>query len=94
MFSTGNVTEKARVARFPVRGKVVVDMFVGIGYFTIPLLVRRPLWQWCVLGRTTHLQCLALCVRVLTWADVCARRSTPARAMYTPLTTTRTPSSV
>ncbi len=42
MFSSGNVTEKARVAAFNARGQIVVDMFAGIGYFTIPLLVRAP----------------------------------------------------
>ena len=39
MFSSGNVTEKARVAAFPAKDDVVVDMFAGIGYFTVPLLV-------------------------------------------------------
>jgi tRNA/tmRNA/rRNA uracil-C5-methylase (TrmA/RlmC/RlmD family) len=39
MFSTGNVTEKARMARMPAAGQTIVDLFVGIGYFTIPLLV-------------------------------------------------------
>ena len=40
MFSSGNITEKLRVAEFDCRGEVVVDMFAGIGYFTLPLLVH------------------------------------------------------
>ena len=49
MFSSGNVTEKARVAAFPAKDDVVVDMFAGIGYFTVHSLdavdgscTRRP----------------------------------------------------
>ena len=40
MFSSGNVTEKARIASFDCSGEVVVDMFAGIGYFTLPYLVK------------------------------------------------------
>jgi tRNA wybutosine-synthesizing protein 2 len=40
MFSSGNVNEKARVASFRCAGETVVDMFAGIGYFTVPILVR------------------------------------------------------
>ena len=40
MFSSGNVTEKLRVAEFDCRGEVVVDMYAGIGYFTLPFLVH------------------------------------------------------
>ena len=40
MFSSGNVTEKARVAAFDCRNEVVVDMFAGIGYYTLPYLVK------------------------------------------------------
>jgi len=38
MFSAGNITEKMRVAKFHCRGKTVVDLFAGIGYFTLPYL--------------------------------------------------------
>jgi len=37
MFSRGNVTEKARMAAQPARGETIVDLYAGIGYFTIPL---------------------------------------------------------
>lgn len=40
MFSSGNGTEKARVARFPCAGSTVVDLYAGIGYFTLPYLVH------------------------------------------------------
>lgn len=40
MFSAGNVTEKLRVARMDCRGQVVVDLFAGIGYFTLPYLMH------------------------------------------------------
>jgi tRNA wybutosine-synthesizing protein 2 len=43
MFSSGNVHERMRVARLPLRGETVVDMFAGIGYFTLPLALHaRP----------------------------------------------------
>lgn len=39
MFSSGNGSEKARVASFRCEGEVVVDLYAGIGYFTLPYLV-------------------------------------------------------
>ncbi len=36
MFSSGNIEERIRMARMDFQGKVVVDMFSGIGYFTLP----------------------------------------------------------
>ena len=43
MFSSGNLHERMRAARLPARGETVVDMFAGIGYFTLPLAVHaRP----------------------------------------------------
>ncbi|XP_044061009.1 tRNA wybutosine-synthesizing protein 2 homolog [Siniperca chuatsi] len=38
MFSAGNITEKLRVAGFDCRGETVVDLYAGIGYFTLPYL--------------------------------------------------------
>ncbi|NXR76798.1 TYW2 protein, partial [Pycnonotus jocosus] len=40
MFSMGNITEKLRVASLPCSGEVVVDLYAGIGYFTLPFLVH------------------------------------------------------
>ncbi|KAM6214709.1 tRNA wybutosine-synthesizing protein 2 homolog [Rhynchocyon petersi] len=40
MFSCGNITEKLRVASLPCAGEVLVDLYAGIGYFTLPFLVH------------------------------------------------------
>ncbi|MEE6513035.1 hypothetical protein FKM82_020468 [Ascaphus truei] len=40
MFSAGNVAEKQRVASLCCSGEVVVDLYAGIGYFTLPFLVH------------------------------------------------------
>jgi len=37
MFSSGNVDERIRMAYAGKEGEVVVDMFAGIGYFSIPI---------------------------------------------------------
>lgn len=39
MFSSGNVDERIRIAYAGNGGDVVVDMFAGIGYFSIPMAV-------------------------------------------------------
>ena len=42
MFSPGNLSERMRMSRLG-HGEVVVDMFAGIGYFSIPMAVHsRP----------------------------------------------------
>jgi tRNA G37 N-methylase Trm5 len=45
MFSRGNITEKIRVAGLVRPGERVLDMYGGIGYFTLPALVH---------GRAAH----------------------------------------
>ncbi|KAM7506258.1 hypothetical protein LguiB_005162 [Lonicera macranthoides] len=40
MFSWGNLSEKLRMGRLDCRDDVIVDLFAGIGYFTLPFLVR------------------------------------------------------
>lgn len=43
MFSSGNITERMRMASVECDGETVVDMFAGIGYFALPLAVYgRP----------------------------------------------------
>ena len=40
MFSVGNQGERMRMARIVQEGEIVVDMFAGIGYFSIPIAVH------------------------------------------------------
>lgn len=40
MFSSGNVTEKIRISKLNCSGETVVDLYAGIGYFTLPYLVH------------------------------------------------------
>ena len=40
MFSAGNITEKLRIANQNCSSEVVVDLYAGIGYFTLPFLVH------------------------------------------------------
>jgi tRNA wybutosine-synthesizing protein 2 len=43
MFAKGNVLERGRLAHAVRPGETIVDMFAGIGYFSIPLAkTRRP----------------------------------------------------
>ncbi|MBR4226770.1 MAG: class I SAM-dependent methyltransferase family protein [Candidatus Methanomethylophilaceae archaeon] len=37
MFASGNTDERMRMRKLDCRGETVVDMFAGIGYFTLPL---------------------------------------------------------
>ncbi len=41
MFSSGNTDERARMAGIACDDEVVVDMFAGIGYFSLPLAVHQ-----------------------------------------------------
>ena len=40
MFCSGNVTERMRMARQASAGEVVLDLYCGVGYYTLPLLVH------------------------------------------------------
>ena len=40
MFSRGNITEKLRIASWDCSSEVVVDLYAGIGYFTLPYLLK------------------------------------------------------
>ena len=40
MFCSGNCTERMRMAQVTASGEVIVDLYCGIGYYTIPFLVH------------------------------------------------------
>jgi tRNA wybutosine-synthesizing protein 2 len=41
MWSKGNTTERIRMAHIVDDGEIVVDLFAGIGYFSIPMAVHK-----------------------------------------------------
>lgn len=46
MFSSGNTTERQRMGRLQCAGETVVDLYAGIGYYTLPFL--------CKAGKAVH----------------------------------------
>ena len=40
MYSSGNVTERHRIGNIELKGETIVDCYAGIGYYTLPMLVR------------------------------------------------------
>ncbi|KAL9992660.1 putative transferase [Helianthus debilis subsp. tardiflorus] len=40
MFSWGNLSEKRRMGQLDCKEEVIIDLFAGIGYFTLPFLVK------------------------------------------------------
>ncbi len=39
MFSSGNMDERIRMAKISNNSEIVIDLFAGIGYFTLPIAV-------------------------------------------------------
>jgi len=40
MFSAGNLSERGRIGELSCTGETVLDLYAGIGYYTLPLLIR------------------------------------------------------
>lgn len=40
MFSSGNVSERIRMSEKKCEKEIIVDLYTGIGYYSIPLLVK------------------------------------------------------
>jgi len=40
MFSSGNTTERQRMGKLECCGETVVDLYAGIGYYTLPFLCK------------------------------------------------------
>ena len=40
MYSSGNVTERHRIGNMDMKGETIIDCYAGIGYYTLPMLVR------------------------------------------------------
>ena len=45
MFSAGNVNERRRMGEVGLAGETVIDLFCGIGYYTLPMLVHSEVAQ-------------------------------------------------
>ena len=58
MFSSGNVTERHRMGSLNLSGETVVDAFSGIGYYTLPMLVR---------GRAAHVHACDINPEAAAW---------------------------
>ncbi len=56
MFSSGNVSERIRMSKVCEPGEVVVDLFAGIGYFSLPMALhgKASTVYACELNPTAH----------------------------------------
>ena len=61
MFSSGNTTERQRMGRLQCAGETVVDLYAGIGYYTLPFLCKAGT------AVTSCMQALVITPMVVSW---------------------------
>ena len=66
MFSSGNVTERHRIGDIDMTGEVVVDAFAGIGYYTLPMLVR---------SNAKHVYAIEINPNSVKWLEAAAKKN-------------------
>ena len=54
MFSRGNISEKIRFGKLVCEGELVLDMYAGIGYYTLPALVHGKAKHVCACEWNEH----------------------------------------
>jgi tRNA wybutosine-synthesizing protein 3 len=47
MFSSGNTSERQRMGKLQCCGETVVDLYAGIGYYTLPFLCKAGMGSHC-----------------------------------------------
>ena len=66
MFSSGNVTERHRIGDIDMTGEIVVDAFAGIGYYTLPMLVR---------SNAKHVYAIEINPNSVKWLETAAEKN-------------------
>lgn len=66
MFSSGNVTERHRIGDIDMTGEIIVDAFAGIGYYTLPMLVR---------SNAKHVYAIEINPNSIKWLEAAAEKN-------------------
>ena len=97
MFCSGNCTERMRMGREAVRGQVVVDLYCGVGYYTLPFLVHGEVRSGCRQATLVIILTLILALTlIITRRAFPPPQSSPSPLLPTPpefLTLTTRPNS-